>query len=297
MRRSESLIFYSGKEKGSSYYISVYESVPDFSRREFFEHKHPDFEISYILDGEGEYSFLNGKCKIAQGDLFIMGSNQVHCITKVDEKRPIVLLNVRFEPRMIWSPSSNTLGEEYLELFNGKCGKLDRKSEQYENIVEKMLQINREAQEKKTGYPIMIKSYLCEIFAYLMRNYGDMLRKEKPKASSFDRLMCMDRAVTYINEHLADELTLEEIARVSGLSRTYFSSVFTALNGLKPWDYITIKRIEKSKSILSETDVPVIEVALKCGYENISNFNRMFRRIVGMSPSEYRKIKKNEGVN
>ena len=60
---------------------------------------------------------------------------------------------------------------------------------------------------------------------------------------------------------------------------------------------VTTKRIEKSKSILSETDIPVIEVALKCGYENISNFNRMFRRIVGMSPSEYRKNKKNEGAN
>ena len=71
-----------------------------------------------------------------------------------------------------------------------------------------------------------------------------------------------------------------------------FSTVFTSLNGLKPWDYITIRRIEKSKSILKDTDLPIIEIADKCGYDNISYFNRMFKRITGFSPTEYRKSKR-----
>ncbi len=291
MRKNESLISYFGADKGSTYYIRVYESVPDFFKRDFFEHKHTDFELSYIMNGEGVYHFADGECKISQGDLFVIGSNQVHCITQVDESSPIMLLNVQFEPRMIWSPGSGTIGEEYLELFNGKYEKLDRQSEYYASIADKMLKIQTEAYAKKAGYHIMIKSYLAEIFALLMRNYGEVCKSDKAKIN-VDRLMCMDRAVTYINEHLSEPLTLEGIARVSGLSRTYFSSVFTALNGLKPWDYITIKRIEKSKAVLSESDIPIIDVALKCGYENISNFNRMFRRIVGISPSEYRKQKR-----
>ena len=295
MRRNESIISYSGADKGSNYYIRIYESVTDFFVRDFFEHKHSDFELSYIMDGEGVYRLGDRECRISHGDLFIIGSNQIHCITQVGTKTPITLLNVQFEPRMIWSPRSGRIGEEYLELFNGKCEKLDSSSEYYLSIADKMLKIRDEAYEKKTGYKIMIKSYLDEIFAQLMRNYGESLLG-KPR-TSIDRLMCMDRAVTYINEHLGESMSLEEIARVSGLSRTYFSTVFTELNGLRPWDYITIKRIEKSKQILVESDIPIIDVAFKCGYENISNFNRMFRKIVGKSPSEYRKISKTKKEN
>ena len=99
----------------------------------------------------------------------------------------------------------------------------------------------------------------------------------------------MDRAMTYINDHLDRSLSLEEIAAVAGFTRTYFSTLFTELNGLTTWDYITIRRIERSCELLIRTDLPIIEVAENCGYGNLSNFNRMFLRIVGSSPSAYRR--------
>jgi AraC-like DNA-binding protein len=95
--------------------------------------------------------------------------------------------------------------------------------------------------------------------------------------------------MTYINEHLDSPLSLEEIASVAGFTRNYFSTLFTELNGLTTWDYITIRRIERSCELLLKTDLSVIDVAENCGYENLSNFNRMFLRIVGVSPSAYRR--------
>ena len=104
-----------------------------------------------------------------------------------------------------------------------------------------------------------------------------------------ESLITMDQAMTFINENLKTQLSLGEIAERTGLSRIYFSTLFAALNGLTPWEYITIKRIEKSKALLTATKYSVLEISGLCGYENLSNFNRMFLRITGETPSQYRK--------
>ena len=83
--------------------------------------------------------------------------------------------------------------------------------------------------------------------------------------------------------------TLEELAELSCFSRTYFSALFKSLNGVSPWEYINIKRIEKAKMMLSETNDTILYIANECGFGNLSNFNRIFRKITGKKPSDYRK--------
>ena len=95
--------------------------------------------------------------------------------------------------------------------------------------------------------------------------------------------------MNYINGNLSENLTLGDIAAYAGFSRNYFSTLFTDLNGLSPWDYITIRRIELSKNLLRSSSLSVTEIADRCGYRNLSNFNRQFKRSVGCSPTEFRK--------
>ena len=98
----------------------------------------------------------------------------------------------------------------------------------------------------------------------------------------------MDRAVNYIEEHLSEPITLEEIAREAGVSRTYFSTLFRTLNGLSPWDYILIRRVDTAKHLLTTTDETVLDVCGNAGFENISHFNRVFLRYAGCTPHAYR---------
>lgn len=288
MRRNETLISYPSTAEHSGYTVRVYESTVDFTHRDFFNHKHSDFEFSYIVSGEGLYVLRDGACSIAQGDVFLFGANQVHCITDCDPASPMILFNLQFESRLIWSPISNMLNEKYLQFFNGKCERLDPFSPATKRIAQIMVRIMEENREKKVGYQLMTKAFLYEIIGELIRGYGVFFEDSLDGARQRS-LAGMDRAMTYINDHLDRSLSLEEIAAVAGFTRTYFSTLFTELNGLTTWDYITIRRIERSCELLRRTDLPIIEVAENCGYGNLSNFNRMFLRIVGSSPSAYRR--------
>lgn len=63
------------------------------------------------------------------------------------------------------------------------------------------------------------------------------------------------------------------------MRRSYYSTMFKMLNGVSVWTYITNQRISKAKYILEKSDISVIEVSEKCGFSNISNFNRAFRKV------------------
>ena len=293
MKRNETLVIYPGFSESRGFRMRIYESEVSFRHRDFFEHKHSDFEICYILSGSGVYRLRDGVCEFRAGDIFVFGTNQIHCITDTDGDEPTLLLNVQFEPRLIWSPFSNLLDEDYRKLFNGKCEKLILDSEVASFLSEKLLSIHREAVERRAGYQIMLRAYLCEIIGGLVRDCGIEIQEEK-RDGRRESLICLDRAMTFINENLDKQLTLEEIASHAGFSRTYFSTLFSSFNGLSPWEYITIRRIERSKELLRTTEHSVLEVATQCGFCNLSNFNRKFIRIVGTTPNAYRKKEKSK---
>ena len=117
MKRNELLIQYPWSTGEKGYHIRVYDSVVEFRHRDFFAHRHADFEISCVLCGQGLYCLRDGAVTIGAGDVFVFGSNQVHCITENDPDDPITLFNVQFEPRMLWSPTIGLARRSYLPLF------------------------------------------------------------------------------------------------------------------------------------------------------------------------------------
>lgn len=292
MKQNELTVRYPWPNGENGYHIRVYDSAVDFAHRDFFEHRHADFEISCILRGKGLYRLRDGTVTLEAGDVFVFGSNQVHCITDNDPADPLLLFNIQFEPRMLWSPAIGLSRRACLPLFSGKCERLDRNSEFSRIVSSKIRDLRDESIRREAGYDVMIRAYLDEILTLLMRR-SPLSAAVAERGARRETLAGMERALTYINAHLDSPMALGEIAAHCGFSRTYFSSLFSSLNGLTPWEYITLRRIDRSCELLLSTDLSVLEVAGRCGYENLSNFNRMFARTVGMSPSAYRKKKRN----
>ncbi len=108
------------------------------------------------------------------------------------------------------------------------------------------------------------------------------------------RVMISPSSVTrvrdYIGDHLRDQLTLDQLARMAGYSRFHFARGFRAATGLPPYAYILRARIARACQLLGEASVPVGEVADATGFASHPQFACRFRQLTGLSPSAYRRI-------
>jgi transcriptional regulator GlxA family with amidase domain len=89
--------------------------------------------------------------------------------------------------------------------------------------------------------------------------------------------------------NLDKPLPVEELAHISGLSRAHFSRVFAASEGMPPAEFVLQKRLQRAVKLLTKTaDLPVKEVAILSGFEDPNYFAKVFRRVFGASPTEFR---------
>ena len=112
---------------------------------------------------------------------------------------------------------------------------------------------------------------------------------EKKVASYFKGIRI---ATEYINENYDKKLSIEDLADACGLSYSYFSNCFKRTFGDTPKGYITNLRLNKAKYYLTETALPIKEIASKCGFAHFNTFTSAFKKYIGVSPREYRSNRK-----
>jgi transcriptional regulator GlxA family with amidase domain len=94
-------------------------------------------------------------------------------------------------------------------------------------------------------------------------------------------------ALTYIEQHLGDPFTLEDLARAVGVSRFHFARLFRVSTGESPMEFLLRSRIERAKQILVTSDRRMSEIAATLGFCDQSHFSRSFRRYAGVTPRQF----------
>lgn len=96
------------------------------------------------------------------------------------------------------------------------------------------------------------------------------------------------RAKAFIAEHQTEELSLDQVAQASHTSKFYFCKMFKKVTGINFTDYLSRVRTERAKNLLLNPNLRVSEIAYEVGFQSLTHFNRVFKRILGQSPTEYR---------
>lgn len=102
----------------------------------------------------------------------------------------------------------------------------------------------------------------------------------------------IENAVAYIDENFRKDITLGQLAHISGVSLQHFCRVFKAQMGMRPMEYVARRRITEAKHILDNTEESIEKIGKKAGYPNLSYFGAVFKKYEGISPSEYRKLER-----
>lgn len=274
--------------------ITVFRSSLPSEKGMFAEHHHTAFEITMVLSGSGIYSTKKAEFEFESGDIFFFSTDEFHWIKRLNTKAEFI--NIHFEPRFIWADNFGVSSKELIKIFFSKkkkpLNKISNTNEASPVIKELIFKIENEFTEKKQEFGAMLKIHLINILVETLRSYDKQLSQIDISYNT-QMLKYMDDALNYIDEYLDSELTLETLSDVAHMSKTYFCCQFKKLNGISPWEYITIKRIERAITYLESTDMTRLEIALKCGYNNTANFYHAFKRVTGKTPGDFKKVSGN----
>lgn len=138
--------------------------------------------------------------------------------------------------------------------------------------------------QEKTGSVVQIGLMIHQILADMAQA---LLAQEELTASSNQALV--QKAVEYLRQHYSEDLTLDKMAAMLPISKSYFLRLFQRVMGATPYNFLLCQRITQAKELLVLTDLPVGEISRRVGFNSESNFSTRFCRMTGQSPSQYRK--------
>lgn len=145
----------------------------------------------------------------------------------------------------------------------------------------------RELAERGAGGRLYAEGLGSALAVHVFRAYGDGLSRPPPVIGGLGALR-LRRVVDYIEAHLADDISLRDLAVQAGLSTHHFGEAFKASTGTSPHRYLVERRIRRAKELLLGAEQSIAEIAISVGFASHSHFTDNFRRLTGTTPSRFR---------
>jgi len=262
------------------YYTNTFQegwAMPDF-------HNHRAVELIHVLEGHGFMKFKSDVEKITKNNCLLIMPASEHQFY-VENNESCTLINIHFiiegtplEKLNIGDSSSilpdvTVPNDEYLKFSNStKLGEIMKK------IVD-------ELDNKNQDYKLYLSLCFSELFIELSRICTNLFQICPPASETL-----LNEVVDYIDMNLAEDISPSTIADALHFNSSYLMHTFKETMKMPVMEYVRLKRIEKSKRILVDTNYNITQVAHKVGIANSQHFSTLFKKYTFMSPKEYRKI-------
>lgn len=248
-------------------------------------HYHPYYEIGYLVTGTRKSFVDHTVYMLSEGDLHIIRKNAIHrsLAAKPGGWNGITC----FFSEDYLKPLYNTYGEEKINAIIDKQiwhfeGKVKR---QLETFLHSMISTYR----RPSTYIHREQQIFIEMLFIQLLKRAETGEKLPFIAQDIEN-HTMQQAAKYISSHFDKELTLGEVAAKFDMSPSYFSKRFKAITGFSFKEYLIMIRIKEACALLIQSNIPITEIALKCGFSDSNYFGDAFKKVKGVSPRNYRKV-------
>ncbi len=246
-------------------------------------HDHSAVEILLTLEGVVTYTVEDSVYQVRKGEVLIIPPDVPHALSMGEDSSRYLFL---FEPDAVMSMRDiKSLSVHFHKPFHLRDG-----SEAHVRIRELLLRARDTYEKRELMWNTMCYSCLLRIYATLGQRY---LSGVRPRGGENTRTVdseVINAAMTYINNHYKDDLSLEDVAGFAGFSRYYFSRSFKKQTGYSFKDFLCQKRLQVAMDLLIRTNRSMKDVALDSGFGSVATFNRVFRENKGCTPTQYRAI-------
>ena len=248
-------------------------------------HWHDEFEIIYVRSGFLTVS-ISGESYIGKtGEAFVVSPGNLHLMGS--QSGTVDYYTFLFPLKYISFRTDDMLDEKLLEPLNsGHLMICPRVKDTAKELCEQLIEIymaKKDESESKIATQVRTKIILLQ-FILEMWEKGFVIENDKSGRNTIEKEM-----ISYIQQNFMEKISLKEFSEQFHLSEKYISRYFKEHFHITLSQYITHLRLEHAKQLLQDTDIPVTEIAMQSGYQNVSYFIRSFKKTYGVSPLKYRK--------
>lgn len=243
-------------------------------------HYHSEFELLVATKGTLSVQLEETLYTLSEGEGLFINSGLIHMFTSVDHIDHGFIAIV-FDFRLICT-EHDTIYKKYIQpIINGTltvpvilpahiCRLVHSIKDAYEN--------------SSFGFELHTKQSLLQIFhSFVQNSEPTSLPAQNSKS------LLIKSVLDYVEKNYAENISLQDMAQYAHISKEYLCRIFNTMSDTTPVEYLNRYRVRQSSAMLVHTDKSVSDIALSCGFNNSSYFNKLFMRYMGCTPSEYRR--------
>lgn len=280
-------------KNGEQVYIHIDCSDSEYSG---VMHKHDFIEIVFVISGRARHAIGEMIYEVKKGDLIIVNYGVPHAFTPIDDgEEPFSTYDLLFTTELfeitgIGKYDFSSLANSYLfyTLFSDSAigenslNLIRSDSKEFASLFEK---IYVEYTNRKSGFMNMLRAYLIELITLIFREIDKKTRRDITK----EQREVVSKAIDYMKHNYNTKINLDNIVSDIFLSKNYFRQLFKSTTGMSVTDFIQKTRIEEACRLLLSTDRTVFDIAGDCGFTDMKFFYKIFKKITGKTPGDYRK--------
>ena len=232
-----------------------------------------EYQLNYITEGAGIFENQYGKFQVKPGSIMLIFPNQWHRYRPVKKTGWIenyVGFNGRIADELLKNPVFS-ISQPVIQ-----CGIK-------EEVIDTYLKINDLVEKERPGFQQIASGMLVKLLGYI-------ISFEKQKGFSGKQIAKVIEQVRFLmRQNTEQEFNLEELAHQYNVGYSYFRKMFKKYTGVSPGQYHLQLRIIRAKEMLVSTEKSIKEISLELGFQTIHYFSLLFKKKVGMTPSEFRK--------
>lgn len=247
----------------------------------FRERKEPinQYVFIYCIDGAGWYRIDGHEYQVSANQYFILPAGSPHAYGS-DNVTPWTIYWIHFKGVLAPYYASET--PHPIEIRPEIHSRISQRISLFEEIFNTL----------KAGYNNENLRYVSSIFHYYLGSLHYLQQYRNANISCIDDGNVVEVAIHYMKENMEKHITLQNISDHIGYSPSYFSMLFKNKTGHAPLSYFNLLKIQQACFMLDSTDMKINQICYKIGIEDTYYFSRLFSKIMGVSPREYRKSKK-----
>jgi AraC family transcriptional regulator len=244
-------------------------------------HQHPEHFMHMVLRGAVKYEAATGGRNLRftshPGQVFLLPRGTVDEINWLGEAERLA---VAIHPCLLTNALEETAHEVDIELME-RWGLSDP------HISALLLEMQADLVDSSPAGIIYGESLANALAVYLLSRYAVWKRTPVAYKGGLSGYR-LKRVLDYIAENMGSDLSLSQLSAIAGMSPHYFSELFKQSTGFAPHQYLVLQKIEHAKRHLCNPKLNILDAGLEAGFQNPSHFARVFRRVVGVSPSSFR---------